>query len=266
MLSARNPRVQRARRLARRRRERTAERAFVLEGPHVVGAALDAGLALDEVFVEAGVDAALVERARAAGSPVHQLEPGTLARVTDAVSPQPVLAVAPWCDADLSVVIAAADPQGERPRPVVVLHDLRDPGNVGTLLRTAEASGAGGVVVSGHSADVFNPKCVRASVGALFHLPVALVDDGVAVLGELHDAGMTVVGTDAAAPSAYDRHDLTGALALVLGNEAAGLPPDVSAAVDQVVSIPIDGRAESLNVAAAGAVLCFEAARQRRAR
>lgn len=264
-LAARNPRVQRVRRLARRRRERVDERAFVLEGPHVVEAALEAGIELEAVFHEVGADAALMDRARASGVDVHELEPGTLARVTDAVTPQPVLAVAPWCDVPLEAVLAAAAPGDGLARPLVVLLEVRDPGNAGTLLRTAEASGAAGVVVAGQSVDVFNPKCVRASAGALFHLPVALVADVTSALTTLHEAGLRTIGTAADGPVDYDRCDLTGPVALLLGNEAAGLPAGVQAAADQVVSIPIEGRAESLNVAAAGAVLCFEAARQRRA-
>ena len=264
LLSARNPRVQRVRRLARRHRARVDERAFVLEGPHVVDAALSAGVPIEALFHEAGADAGLLARARAAGVEVHELEPGTLARVTDVVTPQPVVAVAPWCDSPLEAVLAAARAEGGPARPVVVLLDVRDPGNAGTLLRTGEASGAAGVVAAGHSVDVFNPKCVRASVGALFHLPVALVPDAGEALAGLRSAGLWVIATAASAELAYDRCDLTGPIALLLGNEAAGLPPEVQSGVDEVVGIPIEGRAESLNVAAAGAVLCFEAARQRR--
>lgn len=264
LLSARNPRVQRVRRLARRHRARVDERAFVLEGPHVVDAALSAGVPIEVLFHEAGADAGLLARARAAGVEVHELEPGTLARVTDVVTPQPVVAVAPWCDAPLEAVLAAARAEGGPARPVVVLLDVRDPGNAGTLLRTGEASGAAGVVVAGHSVDVFNPKCVRASVGALFHLPVALVPDAGEALAGLRSTGLRVIATAASAHLAYDHCDLTGPIALLLGNEAAGLPPEVQSGVDEVVGIPIEGRAESLNVAAAGAVLCFEAARQRR--
>lgn len=265
LLSARNPRVQRVRRLARRHRARVDERAFVLEGPHVVDAALDAGVPLELLLHEVGADAALVERAQETGVEVHELEPGTLARVTDAVTPQPVVAVAPWCDGTLDEVLAAARPDAGVARPVVVLLDVRDPGNAGTLLRTGEASGAAGVVVAGRSVDVFNPKCVRASAGALFHVPVALVPEPRAALDALRAAGLRTIATAASADLAYDRCDLTGPIALLLGNEAAGLPAEIQAEVDDVVGIPIEGRAESLNVAAAGAVLCFEAARQRRA-
>lgn len=237
-----------------------------MEGPHALEAALDAGAALDDVLYEptddGGAVAALVERARVAGVPTAELVSGTLDRVADAVTPQPVVAVAAWCDVDLAELVSAATRPGAG--PIVVLHDVRDPGNVGTLLRTAEASGAAGVLVAGESADVFGPKAVRSSAGAVFHVPLSVVADATGALTALSEAGLCVVGTAADAPIAHDEADLTGPLALVLGNEAAGLPAEVQARVDELVAIPIDGRAESLNVAAAGAVLCFEAARQRR--
>lgn len=243
-----------------------------MEGPHAVAAALDAGAVLEDVLVEAdpdGEDAdpevgGLVARARAAGVPVAELAPGTLARVTDAVTPQPVVAVARWCDRPLDEVASAAARSGAG--PIVVLHDVRDPGNVGTLVRTAEAAGAGAVVVAGTSADVFGPKAVRSSAGAVFHVPLAVAPDGDAALDALAAAGLRLVGTGADATTAHDEADLTGPVALVLGNEADGLPPAVLERIDERVAIPIEGRAESLNVAAAGAVLCFEAARQRRRR
>ncbi len=232
-----------------------------------MAAALDAGAILEDLLVEPGGDVdpeldGLVARARAAGVPTAELEPGTLARVTDAVTPQPVVAVARWCDVALDEVAAAAARPGAG--PVLVLHDVRDPGNVGTLVRTAEAAGAGAVVVAGTSADLFGPKAVRSSAGAVFHVPLVVAPDGDDALDALAAAGLRLVGTAADAATAHDEADLTGPLALVLGNEADGLPPAVLERVDERVAIPIEGRAESLNVAAAGAVLCFEAARQRR--
>jgi len=198
----------------------------------------------------------------AAGVPTAELAPGTVARVADAVTPQPVVAVARWCDVGLDELVAAAVRPGAG--PVLVLDDVRDPGNVGTLLRTAEASGAVGVVVAGKSADVFGPKAVRSSAGALFHVPVAVAPDALAALDALAAGGLRVFGTAADGAIAHEEADLTGPLALVLGNEGAGLSEAVLARVDARVAIPIEGRAESLNVAAAGAVLCFEAGRQRR--
>ncbi len=141
---------------------------------------------------------------------------------------------------------------------VVVAAGLADPGNVGTILRSAEAAGADAVVLTAGAVDVFNPKVVRASAGALFRVPVA-VDVAAGALGDL---GVALLGTVATGGVPYDEAPLDGACALVLGNEAHGLPPGL--ALDGLVSIPHAGRAESLNVAMAATVLCFEAARRRR--
>ena len=237
-----------------------------MEGPHALAAALDAGAELVDVLHEpvddGGEVAGLVARAAAAGVPTAELAPGTIARVADAVTPQPVVAVARWCDVGLDELVAAAVAPGAG--PVLVLDDVRDPGNVGTLLRTAEASGAAGVVVAGESTDVFGPKAVRSSAGAVFHVPVTVAPEVTAALDALAAGGLRLLGADADAATTHDDADMTGPVALVLGNEGAGLSDAVRARIDERVAIPIEGRAESLNVAAAGAVLCFEAARQRR--
>jgi TrmH family RNA methyltransferase len=146
-----------------------------------------------------------------------------------------------------------------------VVVDLRDPGNAGTLLRTAEAAGAVGLVLAGGSVDPDSPKVLRASAGARFRLPVWRRADPRAAVAELADLGWEVVATVVDADARpYDAVALSGA-ALVLGNEASGLGPDVIGACTTAVTIPLDGPTESLNVAVAGAVLCFEALRQRRA-
>jgi TrmH family RNA methyltransferase len=147
---------------------------------------------------------------------------------------------------------------------VLVLVDVADPGNAGTLLRAAEASGAAAVLFCGSSVDPSNGKCVRASAGALFHVPVATGGDVVEVLEELGRRGVARVATLVEGGRPYDTTDLTGPVAVVLGSEARGLSDAVIALVDQPVTIPMAGRSESLNVAMAGSVLCFEALRQRR--
>jgi TrmH family RNA methyltransferase len=141
--------------------------------------------------------------------------------------------------------------------------DVRDPGNAGTVLRSAEAAGAGGVIFCDGSVDVFNPKTVRASAGALFHVPVVAGGDPAGVLDELGRAGLRRLGTAARGGQAYTDVDMTGPVAIVLGNEAHGLSVDVAGRLDGSITIPMAGKADSLNVGMAAAVICFEAARQR---
>jgi len=200
---------------------------------------------------------ALVERALADGLPVHELAPGVLGRVAGTVTPQPVLAVVPLLDRPLERLA--------RDGILVVCADVRDPGNLGTVLRSAEAAGVHGVICPDGTVDPYNPKCVRASAGALFHVPLVLGGNTVQVLGQLGTWGVRRLGASARVGSSLWATDLTGPVALVLGNEASGLPAELGASLDGTVSIPIEGRSESLNVGMAATVLVYEAARQRRA-
>lgn len=248
-------RVKRLRHLMDRSSVRQRERAFVVEGPTLVGDALDAGVELECVFVASGTTPGVVARAEAAGVEVFELAPGVLERVAGTVTPQPVLAVARTVDVDIADLAGAS--------LVVVCVDVRDPGNLGTVLRTAEASGVGGIICCDGSVDMYNPKCVRASAGSLFHTRVVAGGEPVTVLGTLGGWGLRCLGTRADHGEPYYRVDLTAPTALVLGNEAHGLPHLAATALDGWVTIPMAGRSESLNVGMAAAVLCFEAARQR---
>jgi len=234
------------RRLLGRRAARQADGAFVIEGAVLLGEAVAAGVPIEAVFVEPG--AAVPD---SAGAPVHEVAPGIIARVASTVTPQPVLAVAARCDVALDAVAGQAS-------FAVVLAGVADPGNVGTILRSAEAAGADAVVLTEGSVDVFNPKVVRASAGALFRVPV-VVDVAV---GSVAAVGLPLLGAVASGGVPYDEARLDRPCALVLGSEAHGLPGDL--VLDGLVSIPHAGRAESLNVAMAATVLCFEVARRRR--
>jgi TrmH family RNA methyltransferase len=241
---------------------RREQGAFVLEGPRVVEAALDRDVSPETVYLAPGADRAfapLLERVRAAGIATVQLKEGVLERISATVTPQPILAVAS----------RVAQPLDRLPHDgvVLVLVSVQDPGNAGTLIRSAEASGAAAVVCCGNSVDLHSPKVVRSSAGAIFGLAIAEGDDPVEVLAALGAQGRRRIGTAAAGGDAPDQVDLTGPIALVLGNEARGLTPDLSEHLEAEVTVPVSGPAvDSLNVAMAGTVLCFEAARQRRKR
>lgn len=257
-LGARHQKVSRLRRLLARRSTRRDERAFVIEGETLVGEALDAGLAIEAVFVAAGSDPLPMVAARAArsGHRVHTLAPGVLERVAGTVSPQPVLAIAAACDVGLDAVEGA--------QLVVVCTDVRDPGNAGNIARSAEAAGAGAIVFCTGSVDPFNPKTVRSSAGSLFHVPVVSGGDPVEVLERMGGWGYRRLGTVADGGTPYDQVDFDDKVAVVVGNEAHGLPPELHDHLDQRVTIPMAGRAESLNVSMAAALICFEALRQHR--
>jgi len=193
-----------------------------------------------------------------------------MAELAQTVTPQGLLAVCRFVDVPL------AELAGGAPRLVAVLANVRDPGNAGTVLRTADAAGADGVIFTAASVDPYNSKCVRSSAGSLFHLPVVTGAAPAAAAAALRAAGLRVLAADGSAdrvlgappgpdPAGPDRGgpDLDGPTAWLFGNEAWGLPADLLALADEAVAVPIYGRAESLNLAAAAAVCLYaSAARQ----
>jgi TrmH family RNA methyltransferase len=253
--------------LLQKRSTRWAEQAFVAEGVELLRTALRAGVAIESVYLAPeGVADRLTretcDRALDAGARVFHLAPGVLERVADTVTPQPVLTVLPMLGAAGNDVAGAADPSGQP--LIVVLVDVRDPGNAGTVLRTADASGVSSVIFSGESVDPYNPKTVRASAGSLFHVPFGIEADPVALATSLAGRGYRTLATVVRDGDDYAALDWSIPTALFLGNEASGLEPEALAAIGGAVAIPMEGRAESLNVGVACAVLCFEALRQRR--
>jgi TrmH family RNA methyltransferase len=181
-----------------------------------------------------------------------------LASLSDSVSPAGVVAVCRHLDAPLEHVVRAS------PRLLAVCADVRDPGNAGTVIRTADAAGADAVVLAGQSVDAYNPKTVRATVGSLFHLPLAIEPDPAAAVREAQARGLTVLAADGAGEVDLFDADLSGPTAWLFGNEAWGLPDELAALADHRVAIPIHGRAESLNLSTAAAVCLYASARAQR--
>jgi TrmH family RNA methyltransferase len=252
--------------LLQKRSARWAERVFVAEGVELLRTALRAGVGVESVYLapEGAGDPLTGETcdlALAAGARVFPLAPGVLERVADTVTPQPVLTVLPMLDAP--VLDPAPDPAAQP--LLIVLVDVRDPGNAGTVLRTADASGASAVIFSGESVDPYNPKTVRASAGSIFHVPFNVQADPDALAVSLSTRGYRTLATVVREGEDYTALDWSIPTALFLGNEASGLEPATLEAIGGAVAIPMEGRAESLNVGVACAVLCFEALRQRRA-
>ncbi len=257
-LTARSGRVKHARRLATRAfRDKVGE--FLAEGPQAVREAVDAGVVL-EVFATVEATERYADIVEA--SPDWQVvDPEVVAEIADAVAPQGMVA---RCR---SVVRRLADLDLTGARLVVVCADVRDPGNAGAVIRCADAVGADAVVLAGDCVDPLGPKVVRSTVGSLFHLPVVVERDLATALDAVRSAGLQVLAADGGGDlELFDPGlDLAAPTAWLLGNEAWGLPPERRALADKVVSIPIYGRAESLNLATAAAVCLYASAQRQRA-
>lgn len=253
-LTAGNTRVKEARKLSRRP-VRSERRLFLADGPRAVEGALSVPGCVVEVFATGG---ALEQYADlvATAELVTAVDDRALASLSDAVNPAGLVAVCRHLDVPLADALT-----GDL---VAICADVRDPGNAGTVIRTADAAGAGGVVLAGSSVDAYNPKTVRATVGSLFHLPVAVEPDPAVAVAAAQAAGYTVLAADGAGEVDLFAADLTGPTAWLFGNEAWGLPAGLAALADQRVAIPIHGRAESLNLATAAAVCLYASARAQR--
>lgn len=255
--STRSDRVVRVRRLATRSFRQETGR-FVAEGPQSVREALAVDGVVETVYATPRAHRDHPDLV-ASGARVVVVTDEVLAAMADTVHPQGLLAVCRTVDVALDSVLAS------RPRLVAVLAEVSDPGNAGTVLRTADAAGADAVVLTAGSVDAYNPKVVRSTAGSLFHLPVCRGVETVAALAALRAGGLQVLAADGDGDvDLFDLDGLAAPTAWVFGNEARGLPPEVRQQADHVVAIPIRGRAESLNLAAAAAVCLYASARAQR--
>ncbi len=239
-----------------------AERRFVVEGPQAVREALTYGTVL-ELFYEPGRQDSLVELAASAGVETVPVAAKVLEAMADTRAPQGLVAVCPLLDVGLDAINDTS--------LLAVLDAVNDPGNAGTVLRTADAAGAGGVVLTSGSVDPHNPKCVRATVGSLWHLPVVSDVPLEAALERARALGLRVLATSGSGEvetvdldDLADSGQLSAPTAWVFGAEAAGLSAAALAAADTVVRIPLRGRAESLNLSAAAAICLYASARAQR--
>jgi len=268
-----SPRLKAARRL-NKRAFRQRERAFLAEGPQAVAEAFHCGAQVTDLFVTVPARTRhrdLVAAIAAAGIPVHVVSGEVMDELAQTVTPQGLLAVCGFVDVPLAEVARAVSalvaPRAE-PALVALLANVRDPGNAGTVLRTADAAGAHAVVFADASVDPYNGKCVRASAGSLFHLPVVAGTRLEEAVVTLREAGLRIVAADGRAGPSLDDPEvqarLAGPTAWMFGNEAWGLPPELVALADEPVAVPIYGRAESLNLAAAAAVCLYASVRVQR--
>ncbi|MCC3314474.1 TrmH family RNA methyltransferase [Nocardia africana] len=279
-MSERNPRVVSAVKLHRSASRRKSG-LFLAEGANSVAAALDTER-VEELFYSSRAaerDHELVATAAALGVRTSLVSERAAQHLGETVTPPGLVAVCRLVDVPLGQVLSGTtspqtregvDGHAAASRMLAVPVEMSDPGNAGTLIRVADAVGANGVVLAGDSVDPHNGKCVRACAGSLFHVPIARDRDIDAVLNALRDKDITVLATTARGEVDLDDADdllrtagESGGTAWLFGNEAHGLDPAVAARADHRIRIPIHGRAESLNLAAAAAICLYADARVR---
>lgn len=258
-----NPRSARVRAVAKltKRRVRDETGLFLLEGPQAVREALsyrpDGIVQLFATPAAADKHTDLRRRAADAGIELIITSEQVLAVMADTVSPQGIVAVARQFPTSARAVFAAS------PRLVAVCEQVRDPGNLGTIIRAADAAGADAVILTGRTVDPFNPKVVRSTTGSLFHVPIAPGGDLADVVDAARAAGLHVVAADVKGDdllAAREDGTLARPTAWLFGNEARGLDDDALALADTALRLPIYGRAESLNLATAASVCLYETA------
>lgn len=241
------------------KKHRDRQHKYIVEGIHLVQEALKAKVDLECVCysLDRGIPGELADTASdGIGIEWIGVSEAVIAKCSDTKTPQPVFAIVRKEPAQLDSLL------NKENSLVVVLDGVQDPGNVGTIIRSADAVGVDAVLLGAGCADIYSPKSIRSTMGSLFHLPIVEGDLN-ELLPEAKNRGIRLAGTSLQASSNCYDYDFTGPVWLLLGSEANGLSAEVSALLDDALIIPMKGQAESLNVAMAASVLLYEALRQR---
>jgi TrmH family RNA methyltransferase len=259
--SSSNSRIKNLVRLMKKSRTRNEQGIFVIEGLKMLNEARASGHLLkvyaSEIFYK--------ERSERdpgffSGLDYEVVADSLFADVSDTVTPQGILATASMPACSLDALLA------NRQALLLLLEDIRDPGNIGTMIRTAEGAGVTGIFLSPSCVDIYNPKVVRSTMGSIFRVPVCRSGDFYTDLMNMQKTGIKVIAADLSGKNYDEESDFSKSCAILIGNEANGLSERALNLSDAVVRIPMAGRVESLNAAVAAAILMYEAARQRRSK
>ena len=245
--------------MAKKGKERKRQGLFVIEGRKLLEEVLrDAPEAIAEIYVTEEYLAEAGQRAGLTGTSYEVVTENVMKAMTETMEPQGVVATVRMPKYDKKRL------QEKETAVWVALEDLRDPGNLGTILRTAEAAGVTGVILSSNSVDIYNPKVVRATMGAIFRVPHFYAEEFLSELEQLRAMGATVYAAHLSGKQFYDEPEYEGRSVILIGNEANGLSKEASEYADCLVKIPMEGKAESLNAAVATSLFVYEAYRKRR--
>ena len=258
--STSNARVKELMRLMKKSRARDEAGVFITEGIRMAEEIPEERL--ERLYVSESFAEKNGEFLRKTGTEYEVLSDSVFAHISDTKTPQGILAVVRRMEYGFEDILGT--PGREAAPHLLVLDNLQDPGNLGTIFRSAEAAGATGIVLSRDCVDIYNPKVIRSTMGAVFRLPFIYVDDLPGTIGRMKRSGLRIYAAHLEGENAYDREDYRGGCAFLIGNEGNGLREETAACADCRILIPMEGRAESLNAAVAASILMFEVSRQRR--
>ena len=247
--------------LLARKKERDRRGLFVVEGPKMFGEAPMERI--ERVYLAQSAAAQMYEKYgdRLSGLSCETVSDEVFLRMSDTKTPQGILCLVRQQHYNIEEILR--ENKGKR-MLFIILEDIQDPGNLGTIFRTAEAAGADGVIMSSWTADIYNPKTIRSTMGSVYRVPFFHVDQMEGAVRRLQKAGVAVYAAHLGGTAAYDACDYQKSTAFLIGNEAKGLREETAACADARITIPMAGKVESLNAAVASSILLFEAARQRR--
>lgn len=247
--------------LLARKKERDRRGLFVVEGPKMFGEAPMERI--ERVYLTQSAAAQMYEKYgdRLSGLSCETVSDEVFVKMSDTKTPQGILCLVRQQHYNIEEILR--ENKGKR-MLFIILEDIQDPGNLGTIFRTAEAAGADGVIMSSWTADIYNPKTIRSTMGSVYRVPFFHVDQMEEAVRRLQKAGVAVYAAHLGGTAAYDACDYQKSTAFLIGNEAKGLREETAACADARITIPMAGKVESLNAAVASSILLFEAARQRR--
>ncbi len=244
-----------------KKRERDRQGLFVIEGAKMFGEAPVERIS--RVYIAQGVEKEMYARygEKLSGLSCEIVADEVFDRMSDTVTPQGILCLVRQRHYNIEEMLQNTD---KKQMLFIILEDIQDPGNLGTIFRTAEAAGADGVIMSSRTADIYNPKTIRTTMGAVYRVPFLYAESLPSAIRMLQGKGIAVYAAHLDAKSFYDAHEYRRSTAFLIGNEANGLREETAACADTLLAIPMEGKAESLNAAVASSILMYEAYRQRR--
>lgn len=257
--SSANSQIKNLIQLQKKAKTRNEQGAFVIEGIKMFEESKEGGYLIKAYVSETFYKEKMIETpGYFSDIPYEIVLDSILKDASDTLTPQGIMAIVKKTEYDLQQIITNDKAN------LILLEDLRDPGNLGTILRTAEGAGITGVILSKNSVDMYNPKVIRSTMGAIYRVPFVYAEDFKETLIDIKKNNIQIYAAHLAATNSYDEADYTGKSAILIGNEANGLSDEAARMASQYIKIPMAGKVESLNAAIAAAILMYEVFRQKR--